>query len=111
MDRWANLGAEEQRKVTVEKEENTENWKAVRGFLEGSQKKDGRSGCGVLIKGVDSDKWITTSNFAVLLRTCAAMAAENVGAGVLTDVLDLLSGENSIGGRTVEGILYEVAWQ
>ena len=49
-----------------------------------------------MIKGVDSDKWNTIRKIAVLLRTCTAMAAENVGAGVLTDVLDLLSAKNSM---------------
>ena len=30
------------------KGDNTENWKAVRGFWDGSNKSDGRSGCGVV---------------------------------------------------------------
>ena len=61
-DHLANLGAEGERKVTVEKEDNKENWKAVRGFWDGSKKTDGRSGCGVMIKGVDSDRHLIMSN-------------------------------------------------
>ena len=75
-DHLANLGAEGERKVTVEKEDNKENWKAVRGFWDGSKKTDGRSGCGVMIKGVDRDKWITISKISVPLRTCTAMVGE-----------------------------------
>ena len=59
-DSLANLGAEGQRKIIVETSSNTENWKAVRGFSDGSNKTDGRSG-GVVIKGVDQDKRITIS--------------------------------------------------
>ena len=40
---------------------NTENWKEVRGFWDVSTKTDGRSGCGIVIKGVDWDMWITIS--------------------------------------------------
>ena len=56
-DHLANLGAEGVRKIIVEKGNKTENLKAVRGFWDGSKKTDGRSGCGVVIKGVDRDKW------------------------------------------------------
>ena len=40
---------------------NTETWKAVKGFWDGSSKNNGRSGCGVVIEGVDKDKWVTIS--------------------------------------------------
>ena len=59
---------------------NTENWKGVRGFWDGSKKTGGRSGCGVVMKGVDRDKWITFSTIALPLTTCTAMAAEVVGS-------------------------------
>ena len=36
-------------------------------------KTDGRSGYGVVIKGVDRDTWITFSKIAVPLRMCTAM--------------------------------------
>ena len=64
-DYLANLRAEERRKITVEKGNKTENWKAVRGFWDGSIKIDGSSGCGVVIKGVDWDTWITIIKIAV----------------------------------------------
>ena len=50
----------------------------------GSKKTGGRSGCGVVIKGVDRDKWITISEMAVPLKACTAMAAEVMGASVPT---------------------------
>ena len=91
-----NLGAEGQRKITIEKGDSTENWKTVRGFWDGSTKTDVRSGCGVVIKGVDKDKWITISRMSVPLRTCTAMAAEVAGASVLIGILDLVL-ENQCG--------------
>ena len=56
----ANPGAKEQRKITIEKGDNSETWQAVGGFWDGSTKTCGRSGCGVVIKGVDKEKWIRT---------------------------------------------------
>ena len=53
-------------------------------------KKNGWSGCGVVIKAVDEDKWMTISDIAAPLKACTAMAAEIAGASVLTGVLDLL---------------------
>ena len=94
-DHWANLGAEGQRTIIVEKKRNnTEKWKAVRGFWDGSSKIDGRSGCGVVIKGVDKDKWISISKIAGPSRMCTAMAAEVVDVCVLTGILDLVLGKN-----------------
>ena len=40
--------------------DNTEKLKAVRGFLDGSNKRDGWSGCGVVIKGVDTHLYCGT---------------------------------------------------
>ena len=57
--------------------------KALRGLWDGSTKTDGRSGCGVVIKGVDKDKWITISKVAVPPEAYKA-AAEIAGANVLT---------------------------
>ena len=62
----------------------------MRGFWDGSTKTDGRSGCGVVIKGVDRDRWITISNTAVLLKACTAMAPEVVGVSRLTGILNLM---------------------
>ena len=50
-DHWANVGAEGQRKVVVDRKSNAATWKAVKGFWDGSCKDDGKSGCGVAIKG------------------------------------------------------------
>ena len=49
-DHLASMGAEGQRKITVETGNNAENWKAVLGFWDGSTKTDEESGCGVVIK-------------------------------------------------------------
>ena len=102
----ANLGAEGQRKITIEKGDTTEHWKAVRGFCDGSTRTDGRSGCGVVIKGVDQDKCITSSKIAAPLKACTAMAAEVAGVCVLMGILDLVMretiNENSINQCTDE---------
>ena len=89
-DHLADLDAEGKRNITIEKRDNTENWKAVRGGWDGSTKTDGRSGCVVVIEGMDQDKWITNSKIAVPWKTCAGMAAEVAGASVLTGILDLV---------------------
>ena len=62
----------------------------VRFFWDGSSKINGRSGCGVAIKGIDRDKWITVSNIALPLGVGVAMAAEVMGVCVLTGILDLV---------------------
>ena len=51
---------------------------------------DGKSGCGIVTKGEDRQKWVTISKIAVPLKLSAAMAAEIVGVCVLTSVLDLI---------------------
>ena len=66
-DHMANLGAEGRRKFVADKGNNTERWKAVKGFWDGCFKNNGRSGCGVVVEGVDRDKWITMSKIAVPL--------------------------------------------
>ena len=80
-DHEANLGADGQRKITVDKGNNTQK-------LDGSKRTDGRCGCGVVIKGVDGDK--SMSKIAVPLETCTAMATEVVGASGVTGILDLV---------------------
>ena len=40
---------------------------------------NGRSGRGVVIKGVDRARWVTISNTAIPLKVSAAMAAEIAG--------------------------------
>ena len=71
----------------------------MKGCWEDSFKDNGQSGCGVVIKGVDRERWVTISKIAVSLKVSAAMAAEVVGMCVLTSVLELilcknLSGQN-----------------
>ena len=89
-DHLANLGAEGQRHIIIDKGSNTERWKAVRAFWDGSSKNNGRSGCGVVIKGVDRNKWITVKNIAVPLGIGLAIAAEVVGVCVLMGILDFV---------------------
>ena len=78
-DHWANLGAEGQRKMIVDGSGNTDTRKAVKGFWNGSSKDNGKSGCGVVFKRVDRDKWVTMSR----------IAAEVTDVCVLTETLDL----------------------
>ena len=79
-DHLANLGAEGQ-KIIVDKGNNTERWKAVKGVWDGSSKNNGKSCCGV------RDKWITISKIAVPLGIGTAMAADVVGVSVLSGIL------------------------
>ena len=64
------------------------------------ERSDARSGCGVVIKTVDKDKWITISSIAVPLTTWLAMAAEVAEASVLTGMLDLVSGRSCVENRS-----------
>ena len=89
-DHWANVGAEGQRKVVVDRKSNAATWKAVKGFWDGSCKDDGKSGCGVAIKGVDRERWVTISRSAVPLKVGTAMEAEMIEVCVLTGILDLV---------------------
>ena len=89
-DHWANVGAEGQRKVVVDRKSNAATWKAVKGFWDGSCKDNGKSGCGVAIKGVDRERWVTISRSAVPLKVGTAMGAEMIEVCVLTGILDLV---------------------
>ena len=51
-DHMANVGAQEQENC-CRQGTNTERWKAVKGFWDGSAEDNGKSGCGIVIKGVD----------------------------------------------------------
>ena len=53
---WANIGAQGHRKIVLHRRNNSETWKAVKGFWDGSFKDNGSSGCGVAIKVVDREK-------------------------------------------------------
>ena len=89
-DHWADIGAQGRRKIDIFWKNVTTTWKAIRGFWDGSFKDDGKRCCGIVIKGVDRQKWMTISKIAVFLKVGAAMAAEVFGVCVLTSVLDLI---------------------
>ena len=88
-DLWANSGAERQRRIVMDRCINSETWKAVNGYWDCSFKDDGKSGCGVVIKGVDRERWVTISRSAVPLKVGTAVA-EVAGVCVLTGILDLV---------------------
>ena len=89
-DHWADIGAQGRRKIDAYGKDAPTTWKAIRSFWDGSFKDDGKSGCGIGIKGVDREKWVTISKIAVPFNVGAAMAAEVLGVCVLTSVLDLI---------------------
>ena len=66
-DNGANLGAQGQRKIVIDRRDESTVWKAIRCFWNGSFRDNGRSGCGTVIKGVDREKWVTMSKIAGLL--------------------------------------------
>ena len=88
-DHWADIGAQGRRKNDFFRKDVPTTWKAIRGFWDGSFKDDDRSGCGIVIKRVNRQKWVI-SKIAVSLKVGAAMAAEVLGMCVLTSVLDLI---------------------
>ena len=89
-DHWANVATEGNRKIVMDSRDATTTWKAIRGFWVGSFKNNGRNECGIVIKGVDRQKWVTKSKTAVPLKVGAAMAAEIAGLCLLTSILDLI---------------------
>ena len=68
-DHWAHVGAEGPRKVVIDRKGDADTWKAVKGFWDGSFKDNGNSGCGVVIKGVDRERWVTISKIGVPLES------------------------------------------
>ena len=87
-DHWANIGAEGQRKIVIGKCKNPETWIAVTGYWDDSFKDNGKSRCGVVIKGVNRDRWVTTSRIAIPSKVGTAMEAVISGVCVLTGILD-----------------------
>ena len=65
-------------------------WRAVKGYWDGSFNDNGIIGCGVVIKGVDRERWVTISRIAVPLKVGTTMAAEVAGVCVLTGILVLV---------------------
>ena len=76
--------------MLTDRSNDTETWKAVKVFWDGSSKNNGTSGCGVVIIGADRDKWVTVSKVAVFVSVGTAMAVEVMGVCVLTETLDLV---------------------
>ena len=68
-------------------------------------KKGGGSGCGVVSKVDDREKWITVSNISVPLEIDTAMAAEVASAHIQTEVLDLVFGLKRMCGQNHDGRL------
>ena len=86
-DHGTDIGAQGRRKIDVFRKDVPTTWKAIRGFLDGSFKDDGRSGCGI----VDHrSRQTQTGKIEVPLKVGAAMAAEVLGVCVLTSILDLI---------------------
>ena len=59
----------------------------MKGYWDGCFKYNGRSVCGVVIKGVDRERWVTISKIAVPLQVGTAMAAEVAGVCVFKGIL------------------------
>ena len=93
-DHMANSGAERLTKVNVQGVKTTVAWKAVRGYWGGSKKESGSSGCGVVIRAVDRERWITVSNISALVKASTAVAAEVRGTYILTGGQDLMFGQS-----------------
>ena len=82
-DHWANIGAQGQRKIVSDRCDNSETAKTVNGYWGGSFKDNGKSGCGVVIKGDDRNRWVTISRITVSFeswhgggsRSCRCMRA------------------------------------
>ena len=102
-DHWANVGAVGKKEIVADKGSNTEKWKAITEFWDGSCKGNGRSGCGVIVAGVDRGKSVTISKIALPLKVCTAMAA-----CLLMSVLNLILNKNLTVGninRCIDGLI------
>ena len=89
-DHCADIGAQGRRKIDAYWKDAPTTSKAICGFWDGSFNDDGKSGCGIVIKEVDRQKWATICKITVRLKAGAAMSAEVLGVCVLTSVLDLI---------------------
>ena len=68
-DQWANIGTQGRRKIVIDRRDDPTTWKAIRGVWDGSFKDNGRSGCGIVIKGFDMERCVTIIQLAVLLKS------------------------------------------
>ena len=55
------FGAHGQKKIVLDRRDNSEPWKAVKRNWDGSFRDNGKGGGGMVIKGVDRRRWVTTS--------------------------------------------------
>ena len=78
-DHWANIAAQGRRKIVPDRCDNSETWKADKGYWYGSFNDNGKSGCGVVINGVDRGRWVTINRISVPLKVATAMASEVPG--------------------------------
>ena len=102
----ANPGAKEVEKVAMD-EKMRRTWKAISGWWDGSAKNDGRSGCGIVIKGADTGGWVTISEIAVPFeKERSALVTAIVGVNILTEVFDLIATE-SVTVTNVERCIYD----
>ena len=67
-DHWASVGAERQRKIVIDRCNNSETWKAMKGFWHGSSKDNVKSGCGVVIKGLTGTDWWRSVELRFLIK-------------------------------------------
>ena len=84
------IGAQGRRKIVIDRRNDSATWKAMRGFWDGSFKDNGKSVCGIVVKGVDREGWVTINKIAILLKVGGAMTTEIAGVCVLTSMLDLI---------------------
>ena len=86
----AKVGVERHRKVVIDRKSDADTWKAIKEFRDGTCRNTEKSGCGVVIRLVDTERWVTISRIAVPLKIGTTMAAEMMGVCVLTGILDLV---------------------
>ena len=60
--------------MLVDRRNNHQKWKAVKGYWHGSFKDNGKGECGVVIKGADRESWVRTSRIAVPLKVISGIA-------------------------------------
>ena len=80
----------------------------MKGFWDGSCKDNEKGGCGLVVKGVDKENWVTISKIELPLRVHTAMAADMTGECLLIGVLNLILNRNlNVGSinRCIDGLV------
>ena len=88
-DNWANIDAQGQRETVFDKRDNSKTRKAVKGYWDGRYKDKGKSGCSVVIKGVDRERLVTghgRSCWCVRARSSANACVLRTSIGVSTEL-------------------------